>query len=110
LKRDGLSRTTLRFQLEIAIVARTWFHFSAILILCGSFSGQTARAQNLSSKSLEGSGAIERAQTEQTISENGLYAEAKRFLDAKDYTNALTLMEKAADAGDLFAMNDLGDM
>jgi outer membrane protein assembly factor BamD (BamD/ComL family) len=43
-----------------------------------------------------------RAQTEQAISENNkLYAEAKRFLDAKDYATALNLMEKGTDAGHL---------
>jgi|HubBroStandDraft_6_1064221.scaffolds.fasta_scaffold1986131_1 hypothetical protein len=49
----------------------------------GLFFGQTARAQDLFCKSLERYGAVERAQTEQTISENELYPEAKRFLDGR---------------------------
>ena len=39
-----------------------------------------------------------------------MYAEAKRFLDAKDYTNALTLMEKAADAGGSVCYEPPGEM
>ena len=87
-----LPRTALRFQVEIVVVARLLFRFWAILMLTGLFFGQPARAQDLSSKSLERYGHVD--QTEQAMSENELYAEAKRFLDAKDYTNALTLMGK----------------
>jgi len=37
-------------------------------------------------------------------------AEAKRYLDAKDYANALPLLQKAAEAGDAKAMDDLGEL
>ncbi len=65
-------------------------------------------SSNLSSESLEDYGAAERAQAEQTISENELYADAKRFLDAKDNANARNLMEKAAELATI-EMNELDD-
>jgi TPR repeat protein len=86
------------------------FLFWAILMLVALLCGQTVQGQDLSSKDVGRSVAVEPAKAEQTIPENELYAEAKRFLQAKDYASAFRLMEKAAAAGHLLAMNDLGDM
>jgi hypothetical protein len=86
------------------------FLFWAILMLLASFCGQAVQGQDLSSKDAGRSVAVEPAKAEQTIPENELYAEAKRFLQTKDYASAFRLMEKAAAAGHLLAMNDLGDM
>ena len=81
-----------------------------ILMFLALFCGQTVQGQDLSSKDVGRSVASEPAKAEQTIPENELYAEATRFLQAKDYPSAFRLMEKAAAAGHLLAMNELGDM
>jgi uncharacterized protein len=45
-----------------------------------------------------------------TTSATELLAQARRYLDAKDFTKALPLLQKAADAGNANAMNNLGEV
>jgi len=63
-------------------------------------SPMVAEAQPQSEQLAEPSPAVSEAET---------LAEAQRYLDAKDYAKALPLLQKDAAAGNLIAMNNLGD-
>ena len=55
-------------------------------------------------------GLFNRPTTSHTVPRAELYAEGKRYLDAKEYTKALPVLQEAAEAGNAEAMNQLGEL
>jgi TPR repeat protein len=80
------------------------------LFVSGFFAGSALRGQDLPSPVIRRPAIAEAGQTNEPGSPNEWYAAAKKFLAAKDYNHALIWMRKAAEAGQLFALNDLGDL